>query len=118
MIDDPDEVTVVTTPDPVVVEVRMPAEIDVIEVQVPGPQGPPGKDGPPGPPGSGSGGGGREFVQATPAATWIFAHGLGRRPTVSVFDTAGAEMIADVFADASNVSVVFAQPTAGSAVIS
>lgn len=101
MTDDPDEIVVEIPPDP-----------DVIVVEIPGEQGPAGRDG------SGSGGGGREFVQSTPAATWTFVHGLGRRPVVSVFDASGAEMIADVFAGPSNVSIVFAQPTAGSAVLS
>jgi hypothetical protein len=78
-----------------------------------GPQGP---EGPPGP-AAGGAGSAQVFAQATPAATWVIPHGFGRRPLVAVYDASGAELLADLAADASAVTVTFAQPTAGSAVL-
>ena len=68
-------------------------------------------------PGQGGGGEVKVFTQATPAATWTIPHGFGRRPLTAVFDAAGNEMIADIAAGAATVTVTFAQPTAGSAVL-
>lgn len=78
-----------------------------------GPQGPPGPQGP----AAGGAGSAQIFTQATPAATWTIPHGFGRRPLTAVFDAAGNEMIADIAAGAAAVTVTFAQPTAGSAVL-
>ncbi|GJE27935.1 hypothetical protein [Methylobacterium organophilum] len=63
------------------------------------------------------GSGATERAQVTPAGTWIIPHGLGRRPIVTVYDTSGAEMLADVVATATTVTIVFAVPTAGSVVL-
>lgn len=78
-----------------------------------------GPQGPPGPPGASGGGAGSAqiFSQATPAATWVIPHGFGRRPLVAVYDASGAELLADIIADAAAATVTFAQPTAGSAVL-
>lgn len=77
-------------------------------------RGPIGPEGPPGPPGANAG---FEHTQSAPAATWIIPHALGRRPVVSVFDTAGNEIVTDIAATASVVSIAFAQATAGFASI-
>jgi len=78
-----------------------------------------GPQGPIGPPGPAAGGAGsaQVFAQATPAATWVIPHGFARRPLVTVYDASGAELLADVVADAIAATVTFAQPTAGSAVL-
>lgn len=112
MTDCPQVIAVTVPAEPAVVQARVQGDIQTVQVRIPGEQGPPGSGG------GGGTGGGVEFLQAAAAATWTFSHGFGRRPSVSVYDTAGEELIADVFASASNVSIVFAQPTAGSVVLS
>jgi hypothetical protein len=48
-----------------------------------------------------------------PAGTWIIAHAFGRAPIVQVFLSSGEAVIADIFVDASQITVVFASPTSG-----
>lgn len=73
-----------------------------------------GETGPQGPPGVSPG---VELVQATPLATWNFAHTLGRKPTVTVY--VGGELVdTDVIATSSSVTLTFAAPQAGSVVLS
>ncbi len=80
-----------------------------------GPQGAPGSQGRPG---SGGGSSGAVVVaRPTPSASWAIPHAFGRLPSVSVYDASGAELIADISATPTMVSVVFAQATAGSAVL-
>lgn len=64
--------------------------------------------------------GGIEHVQSEPAATWIIAvpEGLGRRPTVAIYDPSGEETGADVQASSTSVTITFSVPFAGSAVLS
>lgn len=95
------------------VRVLAPADPAVVRVVVPGPPGPPGPAGP----AAGGAGSAQVHTQATPAATWTIPHSFGRRPVTAVFDAAGAQMLADISADASAVTVTFANPTAGSAVL-
>jgi hypothetical protein len=65
-------------------------------------------------PGSGSGGS-YLFDQATPAATWSITHSLATKPAVTVV-VGGELLLAEVqYPSDSQVVVVFAQPTAGSA---
>lgn len=68
----------------------------------------------PGPPG------GIRYVhtQASAAATWIVNHGLGVRPAVQVLTTGGVAMLAEiVHVDDNQLHILFAQPTAGQAVL-
>lgn len=56
------------------------------------------------------------FVQATPAASWPIAHGLGHYPQVTIVDNAGNRMIADLaYVDVNTITVTHAAPLAGSA---
>lgn len=78
--------------------------------------GPPGPPGPTGPPGASALG--VEFQQATPSLTWNITHNLGRKPSVSILDAAGNELLADVQHVSNNaISVYFSVPTVGSAVL-
>lgn len=69
-------------------------------------------------------GGGGDFTQyvhtqAIAASTWIMNHGLGRKTHCTIFDDAGFEVEADVFAATLNqTSAIFPSPDTGSAVIS
>ena len=75
--------------------------------------------GPQGRPGVGGGSSAAVVVpQATPSASWAIPHPFGRLPSVTVYDASGSELIADISATPTMVSVVFAKPTAGSAVLS
>jgi hypothetical protein len=56
------------------------------------------------------------FSQATPAATWTIAHGLGKFPSVTVVDSAGSVVVGDVnYADANNLTVGFSGGFSGKA---
>ena len=61
---------------------------------------------------------GREFVFA-PAATWNIPvpAGINRRPTVTLYDTTGTEIEADVVCTTTTVTVTFPSPFAGTAVL-
>lgn len=76
--------------------------------------GPRGDAGPPGAPGIPLG---VELFQVVPAAFWSFTHALGRKPNVTLYDTSGEEIISDVLATDTTVTVLFATPIAGSAVL-
>ena len=67
--------------------------------------------------GGGSGGPhGTEHFQSAAASTWIIAHSLGRRPSVSIYID-GEEVDADIVANTSQVSVIFPSPRSGYAVL-
>lgn len=52
------------------------------------------------------------------AATWIITHNLGKYPQVTLLDDDGNEFEADVFFNNLNqVTVVFAEPASGKAVL-
>lgn len=60
----------------------------------------------------------REQTFATPAATWPVTHDLGRTPIVSVLDSSGTVMLADVdYPSVSQVTVTFATPTSGKVIL-
>jgi hypothetical protein len=83
-----------------------------------GPQGPPGPVGPPGslPPGSGDQN--YVFTQVSGAVTWTVAHNLAKYPSVTIVDSANNELVADVHhVDQNNVTISFANATAGKAYI-
>lgn len=102
-------VTVEVTSHPVSVSVD--GESVTVEVGTSGPQGPAG------PPGANLA---FEYVQATPLATWTIPVPVefGRRPAVAVFLNSGEAVLADVSASSSSVTITFASPVSGSAVLS
>jgi hypothetical protein len=54
--------------------------------------------------------------QPTPAATWLIAHNLGHRPHVTLLNMAGQQVETDVYhLDENTVSIVWSEPTAGTA---
>lgn len=81
----------------------------------PGPQGPPGPQGNPG----AAGGSVVIFTANDPAATWAINHNLNRLVFVTVVDSTGREVLPDVDqSDPNTVSIIFATPTSGKAVVS
>ena len=57
------------------------------------------------------------WVQATPAATWIIPHSLGRLPHVTLYDAGGTQIESDVTATTAVVNVVFPNALTGSAIL-
>lgn len=87
-------------------------DVEALDVAEQGPPGPPGADGPIGPPGAN--GGGYVHSQASAEALWIINHNLGVRPSVSITETGGNELDAEVLHISLNqCHVVFNTPTAG-----
>lgn len=57
-----------------------------------------------------------EHVQSTPSDTWVFNHGLGRYPDVSVFLTDGRQIYPDiVYVNENTVRIEFSKPQTGRA---
>lgn len=120
MSDDP-VIALVTVANPLItittVSAEMPQVISLGLTPLVGSTGPPG---PPGPPGSGGVSSlAFEYAQLAPLATWTIPVpvGFARRPAVAVYLSSGEHIIADTVASASSVSIAFATPTAGSAVL-
>ena len=112
---DDERVSVDVTAQPVTVAVETTAvSVDVtalvvaVDVGVSGPQGPPGAS---------ASGGGSQYEQVTSLATWTISHTLGRRPTVTVYIGSGELVITDLTASTTSVTITFASPTAGFAVL-
>lgn len=101
------EDVVLVEPSPEVVAVYV-TDTEVVQVST-------GEIGPPGPPGAA--GSGYPIAQPTPAGTWILNHPLNRLPSVTVYDTTGQEVVPDVYVTSTTVTLVFATPTAGTAVL-
>lgn len=67
-------------------------------------------------PGGGSGPSGLIFMQATPAASWLIQHNLGRYPQVTAVDTTGERILPDLAYGSENaVTLTHAAPLAGAA---
>lgn len=64
--------------------------------------------GPPGP-----AGGAVRFDVTSPSASWVIPHSFSRVPIVSVYLASGELVLADVFASATTINVVFASPKTG-----
>ncbi len=80
-----------------------------------GPTGPTGPAGPPGPPGEGVDLHYRH-IQSTPASSWTIAHNLGKRPSVSVVDSAGTNIVGDFeYVDDNNCTLTFSSSFSGEA---
>lgn len=59
-----------------------------------------------------------EHVQATPSSVWNIPHNLGKRPAVSVLDSAGTEVTGQVdYIDINNVTITFQAAFSGSAIL-
>lgn len=58
-----------------------------------------------------------EHVQSAPAASWAISHSFGRNPVVQVIDTSGALMLTDMDFLPGLVTLTFAVPTAGRALL-
>jgi len=83
-----------------------------------GPAGPQGVRGPAGPSGGGEGGADAVlWTQSIPAATWIIPNPYGRLADVQVYLPNGEQIDPDITATEDVVTVVFPDPTAGSAVL-
>lgn len=80
-----------------------------------GDKGDPGDPGEPGLPGSGSDN--YRHQQLSPAATWNVNHDLGKRPSFTVFDSGGDEVMPDriVYVDDNNTDLIFTAPFGGEA---
>ena len=86
-------------------ERRLPAELPMAQVLM----------GPPGPPGPG-GGSTYTHAQEIPLPVWTAAHNLGRFPSVSVVDTLGRQVFADVaWVDENIVQITHGSAIAGKA---
>ena len=100
-------VAVTETPAPRV-DVTGPQAAGVVEVRVPGPAGPPG------PPGATSGD--RYYVHEQPVAsdTWTAPHGLGKKPAITVEDSAGSVVVGRYsYPDLNTVVARFSAPFSG-----
>lgn len=105
------DITVAPPPIPTV-KTAPPTPATVTVLPVVGPGGPPGAPGAPG-------GTVHTHAQTAPAATWVIDHGLNRKVHVSLFDSAEQVVHADIVHGTPNqTTITFANPVAGSAVIS
>lgn len=78
----------------------------------------PGPAGPQGPPGA-SGGAYFDYVQASPAATWIIPHNLNKRVHVTLFNSLNEIVYADIVESTLNLATVtFPTPFVGFAYVS
>lgn len=67
--------------------------------------------------GSSSGGSSGEQHDFGSAGQWTINHSIGRIPSVTVYDGAGNLLLAEVAATSTQVVITFANPTAGTAVL-
>ena len=72
--------------------------------------GPPGPAGPQGAAGAGSA---PLRINASSAATWVLSHSLARVPTVQVYLASGEQVLTDVQASSTQITVTFPSPQAG-----
>lgn len=69
-----------------------------------------------GPPGSGASANFFNFTQSSAASVWAVNHNLGRNPSVTVIDSAHAEVEAQIdYVDLNNLTITFASANAGTA---
>lgn len=107
------ERTVIVRETPTSTTLVLPAESTVLQTGLPGPQGPQG-------PGGGGGGGGfYSHTQAVASSLWTITHGLGYRPAVTVWDTAGDQIMGEVdHLNINTVQIAFSTAISGSAYMS
>jgi len=107
-VSEPTTVEIAST-DPVLV-------VDISEAGVPGPPGIPGPQGPEGPQGpAGGGASGMTFTQDIPSTEWTIPHGFAYFPSVTVYDTTGAEIDVEILQAPGVVTIRTVLPTAGRA---
>jgi hypothetical protein len=82
--------------------IQPPASLQLSLAVGQGPAGPPGQPGP-------GGGSDAHYVhnQPIPSDTWTIVHGLGKRPAVSIVDSAGDEVEGTVRHDSSTQLTIF-----------
>lgn len=89
---------------PVATPLEVTEVVYTVDVSAPGPQGRPGFDGT-----------AFDWTQVTPSASWSVTHGLSKYPSVTV-NVDGSIVYPDVdYLDLNRISIVFPEPTAGSA---
>ncbi len=54
-----------------------------------------------------------DYVQTSPSATWIVAHNLNKIPNVDVYLSNGEQILADITATDTTITVVFAEAQTG-----
>jgi len=102
--------TITTTPTQVTATLTTQPVRDVVQNV-----GPPGREGKPGPPGEGVDLHYRH-IQSTPASSWTIAHNLGKRPSVSVVDSAGTNIVGGFeYVDDNNCTLTFSSSFSGEA---
>ncbi len=98
-----------------VVFVDQPSQVVVVEPQPSVTVVASGEQGPPGPPGLDRH---YEHIQSLPADTWTIDHPLGKKPAVTVIDSAGDQVEGDVsYVGTLRVVLRFSAPFAGVAVL-
>lgn len=58
------------------------------------------------------------YIQPTPSDTWVVAHNLGKHPSVTVYDSAGTEVVGTVVRDENNLNeltIIFTSAFSGRA---
>lgn len=57
-----------------------------------------------------------EYIKGTPSATWVINHNLGKKPSVTVIDSAGTEVEGQVVhTDINNLIITFSAAFSGKA---
>ena len=107
----------ITTSPEVKIEIKDNTKIEV-QAKLTGPRGPAGPEGRPGPEGPmGAPGNGSETItinQPIALSVWDINHGLGKRPSVTVVDSANEMAYGKVsYIDAYNIRIEFSAPFAG-----
>lgn len=75
--------------------------------------------GPQGPPGAAGAGSSYTHTQSSASATWIIDHGLARKVNVTIYDSIGTPVYADVVhGTTSQTTITFPSAITGSAYIS
>nr|DAL65675.1 MAG TPA_asm: collagen alpha 1(VIII) chain protein [Caudoviricetes sp.] len=99
------------------IRVNTPMRVTLVGTGTRGPQGLPGIQGPPGDAGPGGGSDAYyEHNQAVPSDVWTVTHNLGKRPAVTIIDSAGDEVEGSVKHDTLNqLTITFSAGFAGMA---
>ena len=60
-----------------------------------------------------------EYIQPLTSATWSIPHGLGYKPSVTIFDNSNNEIFGDVvYDDDDNITITFSSAVIGKAYLS
>ena len=114
IVDETPAITVVLAPTPaltVQVGVSQSIQVTTLERGPKGDQGAQGTQGPTGPPASTAA---FTYYQNIPSAQWTVVHNLGRRPSVTVIDSANDDWLPDAFyQDVNTVILTFGAAFSG-----